>query len=426
MRNNEIVLDEKLEVESSEIVTAWRQFCNIKEEKITYESKINKLKSLVNPFAMQEVALWYADMEYYTEDKIEKNYLKWILKVRKWIDEKYKDVVINSVACRKLLSWSYEAEGLIYSERKNDAETRQKAIKCLEKAEELSNYEKVLDVGVKIEFERDSVLNRLRRINRTEAYINSIQYRAFLSSLAGENLCEIREKAEKKAQELIGGEWNKLHVTSRKQIGTALFTLKVMEEANGENVFDYSAIVSLLSRALEYEIKIRFYKSYLEYLKDRIEVNDYITSNALSRFSEYKHRRLIIDSAENETGDVVVEGYHEYDKIGEKQFCLGATNYVIGFSNKSDESSIDITFIDFCRNFLWETEGSDEDIIKWITSICRNVLELSETRNHASHGGYNLQKNEAIQAFNEIIFIGKILVYLLKPCKDVHGISKVY
>ena len=123
---------------------------------------------------------------------------------------------------------------------------------------------------------------------------------------------------------------------------------------------------------------------------------------------------------EDEEGKAVVTGYHEYEGIGEKQFTLGSINYPIGFSYKSNISTIDITFIDYCKRDLWEKESTEEDIITWITSICRSVLGLSETRNHASHGGYNLRKNEAVQALDDIILIGKIIVNLLKPCKRVH------
>ncbi len=411
---------ENMNEEPEEIRSAWDQFCRIENERITSESRIAKMKSLNNPFAMRCVALWYADSEYYTEEKIEKNYLKWILKTRKWIEKRYQVDEINSEACKRLLSWTYEAEGLIYSEHQDD-ESRNKAIKCLEIAEGLKASAKILDNGIKVEYVGNSVLNRLKSTNRTLAYINRIRYETFLKELAGNTLVEVKEKAEKKAQELIGDEWSKLHETSKKQIVTALYTLKVMEEANGESDFDYSAIVSLLSRALEYEAKIRFYKNYLKYLKEKYQINDYLESNNLSKLGEYKSRKLIVDVYEDEEGKAVITGYREYDGIGEKQFTLGSINYPIGFSYKSNISPIDNTFIDYCRNDLWENESTEEEIIKWITSICRSVSELTETRNHASHGGYNLRKNEAVQALEDIILIGKIIVNLLKPCKSVHS-----
>ncbi len=411
---------ENIDEEPEEIRAAWNQFCKITNEKITSESRIAKMKSLDNPFAMKSVALWYADSEYYTEEKIDKNYLKWILKTRTWIEKRYQIEEIDSELCKKLLAWSYEAEGLIYSENLDD-ESRKKAIRCLETARKLNDTEKKINGEFEIEYADNSVLMRLKQTERAMSYMNILRYTSFLRDLTGATLVEIKEKAEKKAEELIEDEWCKLHETSKKQIVTALYTLKVMEEANGENDFDYSAIVSLLSRALEYEVKIRFYKNYLEYLKEEFQINDYVESNNLTKSGEYKSRKLIVDVYEDEEGDAVITGYHEYDGIGEKQFTLGSINYPIGFSYKSNISSIDSTFLDYCKNDLWEKESTEEDIIKWITSICRSVLELSETRNHASHGGYNLCKNEAVQALDDIILIGKILVNLLKPCKGVHS-----
>ena len=354
---------ENIDEEPEEIRLAWDQFCRIKDEKIASESRIAKMKSLDNPFAMRHVALWYADLEYYTEEKIEKNYLKWILKTRTWIEKRYQVDEIDSESCKKLLSWTYEAEGLIYSE-KQDNESRNRAIKCLEIAEGLNDFNKILDNGIKVEYVGNSVLNRLISTDRTIAYVNRIRYGTFLNELAGNTLVEVKEKAERKAQELIEGEWSKLHETSKKQIVTALYTLKVMEEANGESDFDYSAIVSLLSRALEYEIKIRFYKNYLEYLKAKFQINDYIEANNLSKLGEYKSRKLIVDMYEDEEGKAVVTGYHEYEGIGEKQFTLGSINYPIGFSYKSNISTIDITFIDYCKRDLWETKSA----------VFRNIL----------------------------------------------------
>ena len=127
----------------------------------------------------------------------------------------------------------------------------------------------------------------------------------------------------------------------------------------------------MLSRALEYEIKISFYKNYLEYLKVKFQINDYIEANNLSKLGEYKSRKLIVDMYEDEEGKAVVTGYHEYEGIGEKQFTLGSINYPIGFSYKSNISTIDITFIDYCKRDLWGKESTEEDIITWITSICK-------------------------------------------------------
>ncbi len=409
-----------IDKEPEELRLAWNQFSRIENEKITSEYKIAKMKSLDNPFAMRCVALWYADSEYYTEEKIEKNYLKWILKTREWIEKRYHIEEIDSELCKELLAWSYEAEGLIYSENTND-ESRKEAIRCLEIAEKLKTVEKKTIGEFEIKDEGSSVLMRLRQTERTTKYWNIISYTLFLRDLTGDTLVDVKEKAERKAQELLEEEWCKLHETSKKQIVTALYTLKVMEEAKGESDFDYSAIVSLLSRALEYEIKIRFYKNYLEYLKEEFQINEYVESNNLLKIREFKNRKLIVDAYEDDEGKVETTGYHDYEGVGEKEFTLGSINYPIGFPYKSNKSTADITFINYCKSELWEEESSEEDIIKWITSICRSVLEFSDTRNHASHGGYSLRKNEAIQAFEDIILIGKILVKLLKPCKNVHS-----
>lgn len=414
--------------EPTEVVTAWEQYDRIKNENISYECKINKMKCLDNPFAIREVALWYADTEFYAERKIEKNYLKWIGKLRNWIECRRNSIEgTRSAICNKLLAWTYEAEGLIYSEKK-DEESRRKAIKYLEKSEELLSdnlVEFIIEtecgrISIEQRHQTNSVLKRLQSGVRASAYLDIFSYTLFLNSLSGDSLVDIKKKSEAKAKELIGEQWDKLHLTSKKQIITALYTLKVMEEAKGESDFDYSAIVSLLSRALEYEIKIRFYKGYLRFLRSEILISDYVIINQVTKIGEYKERKLIVDYTEEEDGSINVCGYHEYDGVGEKEYTLGSINRPIGFSYKTNVSGIDPTFMDYCKKILWDAKCEDAEIIDWVTSICRNVLELREVRNHASHGGYNLNKDEAIQAFDEIILIGKILVKLLEPCKSVH------
>ena len=207
-------------------------------------------------------------------------------------------------------------------------------------------------------------------------------------------------------QEMSEIYWSKLQKETQVYLHTAVFTF-VQFLSVGEKLylkFDYSGVISLLMRALEYELENRFLKGYLEFLETQYpNVDSYLKQNNISN---WKHRKFIL---KEDFGTVTYQLYDE-SNTDSHYFTMGIMPGLIGYRKAYDfrTATIDFTVTQYLQRTM-KHESNEKDIINWITNILDNVSLLRSMRNRAAHGGEVLNANAAMEALNILVLVKKVL-----------------
>ncbi len=227
--------------------------------------------------------------------------------------------------------------------------------------------------------------------------------------------------------------WNALRAETRIYIQTAVFSFLqyLNSDERLQSKIDYSGVISLLMRALELELKERFCLGYLAYLQKKYpNPYNYLKTNNL----EYKFRgnnrdiKGIVKYVKDE-GQLY---YISYDGSNTEDssyyFSLGKAQNFTGYVMESNKNGtairVDKTFLEYLAqrmkgksNHFWsEDEKEREKRIKlWVSKISKAVATLKGVRNDASHGGKVLNVQVAMQAFESLILVKKILKELVTP-----------
>ena len=206
----------------------------------------------------------------------------------------------------------------------------------------------------------------------------------------------------------FGEIWDRLSDETQKHLQTAIFTYSVFNKC-GEEVsseLDFSCIISLLTRALEYEMDKFFFKGYISYLKQNFgSAEEYLVRNGISHF-KWKNRNAVLEMDNDK--------HLRFVYANERHFSLGILNILTGFEDDRDigQVKIDRTFLDYA---LQGTRlDSERDIKKWVDGLISDVERIRHKRNKASHGGTVFHTVDAEYVFDQIVWIRKILVELKK------------
>lgn len=246
------------------------------------------------------------------------------------------------------------------------------------------------------------------------------------------NQSDLLAYIEQMAQNVFEKEcWEKLQEVTRIYVKTAIFSfieiLKSGEKKHGE--FDFSGVISLLMRALEFELKIRFCIEYINYLQKQYpDPNIYLTKNGLT--GRVGKGDLI--KYNKDTKKLCYISYdRNFDNEGSPFFSLGKIDQFTGLKELSTEVgakiAVDATFLEYLQSKMKNghkragNESKEDkrkqkrEIESWVSNISGIVATLKVTRNRASHGGVILKIEDAIDTMNKLILVEKILKELVTP-----------
>ena len=189
--------------------------------------------------------------------------------------------------------------------------------------------------------------------------------------------------------------WNKLSNSSQDSIITAYKTFYTF--ANDNN-YDFSSIIGLLGKALEGELKIRFYDGYIKYLSEKFELRSCILyrKNQICQFCDYANH---------------------------SKFSIGSFRYVIGIDKSGycipiKKTFCDQSLINYTKEILYKdifqnkTNKIIDDILKELSD---NIETLRRYRNQADHPGVTLTVEDANKVLLLLIYTRKILLRILDP-----------
>ena len=246
------------------------------------------------------------------------------------------------------------------------------------------------------------------------------------------NLTDLLTHIEQMAQNVFEKEcWEKLQKETRIYIKTAIFSfvgiLSIEEKKHRE--FDFSGVISLLMRSLEFELKIRFCIEYLHYLQTQYpDPYKYLKKNGLAGWGE---KNVLVKYNKDEEKLCYISYDLNFDNKSSHFFSLGKIDRFTGFKESSSEEgtniSVDITFLDYLKSIMKndykrtkheskaEKREREKKIKAWVGRISGIVTTLKVTRDKASHGGIVLNIEDAVDTFNKLILVDKVLKELVSP-----------
>lgn len=229
--------------------------------------------------------------------------------------------------------------------------------------------------------------------------------------------------------------WDRLQPETRVYIQTAVFSFLQFLNTDEclQSKFDYSGVISLLMRALELELKKRFCIGYMSYLRECCpNPVDFLHKNGLRWNLKDKDIKGIVKYVKDDDSSPLQ--YISYDgdntEDGSYYFSMGKLNrftgYKAGRNQKEATIHIDATFLEYLK---WKTNDKakranhespkdttiDKKIRDWVRTISNNVDSMRLMRNNASHGGVILSIESAMQIFNTLILVRKVLKELVTP-----------
>ena len=214
----------------------------------------------------------------------------------------------------------------------------------------------------------------------------------------------------------FGNLWNQLTEISQKSISTAY---KNYYQNKDDSDYDFSSVVGLLGKALEGELKIRFYNNYIEYLKNHFDsAQDFIQCNKLNNFQINTLTKVLLYAPKTENRE-----FQFYDYVNHGNFTLGSFRFLLGIDKQGNISSSSklychLSMIEYVKTFLYKDvflTKSDAEVDVFLKELSDNIATLIEYRNDAAHAGKNLTVADANYVLYILITTKKILLRILDP-----------
>lgn len=215
---------------------------------------------------------------------------------------------------------------------------------------------------------KDNIIKQMQTIDETEKY-----------KIEKEELNRIFEDSA----------WNKLSDKSK----TFLITSKVMfKQFNKmEDIIDYSGICILVTKALEVEIKKRFFTNFIKYLDE----------NYKKDYSKYPTPLL----------------YKNKTPIFSNKFTMGSIAYVLChktnyYESKQQKINNKEKLVEYCKSCIFSALNK-KDIENLLYEYAVSIENIKETYRNPSAHTNELKKTDAEQCLNLIIDIEKLLKKML-------------
>lgn len=218
------------------------------------------------------------------------------------------------------------------------------------------------------------------------------------------------------AKQDFGELWNNLTDVSQKSISTAY---KNYYQNKDDKDYDFSSVIGLLGKALEGELKIRFYNEYIEYLKRHFaSVQDFIEYNKLNNYQINTLTRVLLYAPKTDNRE-----FQFFDYVNHGTFTLGSFRFLLGIDKQGTISPSSKFFchpsmLDYVKTTLYKdifNKKSDKEIDTFLKELSDNIVTLINYRNKADHAGENLSVDDANLVLYIMITTKKILLRILDP-----------
>ena len=227
-----------------------------------------------------------------------------------------------------------------------------------------------------------------------------------------EKIVKKTQSPEEIAKLSFGYLWDDLLRESQISITSAYFTYYMAQNIES---YDYSAVIAPLGKALEGELKIRFYDGYMKYLIETFATpENYKEYNNLTN-TQFDSRSKSLFYITNKTCQFADYIHHPNFSIGSLRFILGIDKAGNTYNRKT---FCDQSVIDYTQKILYSPEmnkKTKEEIDNFLKELSDNVDTLRKLRNEADHPGANLTIEDANKVLNIMIYTKKILLKLLDP-----------
>lgn len=388
----------------------------MKSDRFDLEQEMKELfieESLDNPFAVKRIAECYkegigveasderyiSELEHYADLMSDSGNIKRLAK--DLYDESYNGIAMMNMTtrdwiCHSEMGWACLEIGKYYSTSQQETDLC-KAEGYLRTATwcHFSEAEKLYSF----------VQDKLRRIQDNDCDTESVEMAEHADST------ELYNTANEMLRKFFLDEWGKLQEETKTYLKTALYLyLGFMGDVKGvTDVLDASCIISLMMRALEYEVGKFFYIGYSEYLLEHYpDARDYLEKNGIPE-KKWKHRCFI----------VIMDGErlkYQYPMV--KTFTLGRFNGYMGWKDEKEsleKAVMDPTFLEYCMESTTMKGGLE--VNGWIRVLANGLDRARPIRNRTAHGGSVSSMTEVKEVFNLLLWVNKLLLELSKGQK---------
>ena len=209
--------------------------------------------------------------------------------------------------------------------------------------------------------------------------------------------------------------WEKFQNSTRTDIISSVACFRSFFDFG--NPIDYSCAIIPVMKALEYELRIRFYDPYVRYLSERYSAVEYAKSILPE---EYKYDLKVAAKLKMKILRYEKDKGLEYvDTEREDQFSLGNFCHSVRTSEKKgnrNQPRIDDLFLEYCHNVVFsEKPVSDIELKKWAVRISIQTEAQVHLRNKSAHGGVILNEKSAEKAISDVVTVGKLLAEIVAP-----------
>lgn len=193
--------------------------------------------------------------------------------------------------------------------------------------------------------------------------------------------------------------WGSFQPESQVGISTAKLCFATFENLN--QAFDYTSIITPIMKALEIELKKRFYVDYLHYLRRKYAAADY--ADVIGGDVDYRMDKILRRNAKG-----------IFFRFDTGQFTLGDFRYTIGASSLT-RINIYKPVIAYCQEVIFEGAVDESAINKWLIELVLSIEPLRKLRNESAHGGKIQELIEAQTVLDALIDVEKLLVKVVRP-----------
>lgn len=202
--------------------------------------------------------------------------------------------------------------------------------------------------------------------------------------------------------------WNRIQAETKVDLVTAELCYRQFL-VHSNTGLDFSSVINPVMKALELELRTRFYDEYFSYIKRSYSPSEYAHTvwkkNYPGDSTLARVRCKILEYAGN---SLIFQTDTDEFTIGNFRFTIGATSLKTVF--------VDQPVIDFCQKELFrEYQVSASDIQSWLKSLVLNIESMRELRNDSSHAGKTQSQADAETALDELVKVKKIIATIVCP-----------
>lgn len=228
----------------------------------------------------------------------------------------------------------------------------------------------------------------MNKFNDNEKTINNCKQ--FLINITSENI------------------WSTFRAETKTDLLTAQICFDYIKEIGYD--LDYSSVIAPLMKCLEHELTQIYYVGYLEYLKSKYSVQDFINiidKNCNGDAIDERPKLLCRD--EKQTAIFL--------EVPDNEFTIGNFRFIIGVKNLR-KKWFDEPFIDYVKILMKsEQKISTVQLCKGLKQLVDEIEALQFLRNGGVHGGKTQNYTEAKNTMEDLIEVKQVLLTIVTPIR---------